>query len=257
MTVTELRQDLAAAYRLAAHYGWDDVIFSHISARIDETQFLMIPFGMMFGEVTADDLLVCDTRVRYATEDARYNPAALLVHGTVLAARPDVGCVVHLHTVDGAAVSAMRCGLMPITQAAMLAGRVQHHAYKGLETEWEESQRLQDDLGGADCLIMENHGTLAVGATVGDAFMRAYTLERACSMQVRAMHGGDVRLIPEEGQDQVSRQLRQQATGAGNGVNLLAWKALRRLADRLDRGYLGTGSHATPTATERLVPFSG
>ena len=195
-----LRRDLAAAYRLIAHFGWDDHVATHISARLPDGSYLLNPFGALFEEITASALI----RVSPAGEvlsppGARLNVAGHGVHGGLLAARPDVHCAIHLHTPDGVAVGAMAEGLLPLCQTALLIyPDVATHDFGGVVADEGEGAALARDLGGRHLMLLRNHGTLAVGATVADAFYRIYLLEWCCTAQVRALSTGRALTLPGE-----------------------------------------------------------
>jgi ribulose-5-phosphate 4-epimerase/fuculose-1-phosphate aldolase len=232
-----VRLDLAAAYRLVAHFGWDDLIFTHISARIPgpHEHFLINPYGLLFEEITASSLVKIDLDGNLI-ESATYavNPAGFTIHSAIHAARHDVGCVMHLHTVNGVAVSAQADGLLPLNQTAMvLNGAITYHEYEGIALDLAERPRLVADLGLSPAMILRNHGTLTVGPTVQAAFLTMYFLERACAMQVATLAGGGAIHRPADAvQELVRRQVRG---GAGEGT--LAWAALVRMLDRKDSGF--------------------
>src|SRR6266550_9274698 len=190
----QARVDLAAAYRLVALYGWDDLIFTHISTRVPgpEHHFLLNPYGMMFEEVTASSLVKIDLAGNKVTESPYFiNPAGFTIHSAIHAARADALCVMHLHTVYGIAVSAQKDGLLPISQQAMLAlASLTYHDYEGLALNDEEKPRLVKDLGDKNHLILRNHGLLTVGRTAAEAFLAMFLLERACKIQILAQSGG-------------------------------------------------------------------
>ncbi len=232
------RVDLAALYRLVAHYGWDDLLFTHLSARVPgpDHHFLLNPFGLLFEEVTASSLVKVDAD-GHPVMDGPYgiNPAAFTIHSAVHLAREDARCVMHLHTSDGVAVSAQESGLMPITQHAMQLGPLAYHDYEGVALDLDERARLVADLGDCRCMILRNHGTLAVGASCADAFMAMYYLERACTMQVRALAGGRAVCQPPQG---AAGKAHQQSLAIFDGtVGPLAWAALLRRLDRQDSSY--------------------
>ena len=186
-----MRIDLAAAYRLAALAGWDDTIYTHISAAVpgEPGVYLLNEFGLAFDEVRASDLVKVDVHGRVVDGSGRrVNPSGFAIHGAVHAARPDVECVLHLHAPWGVALSMLPEGLLPTSQWAMrLWGRLGRHAYEGLALGAEEQQRMVQRLGSLDGLILENHGTLTVGRTVAEAFLLMHILERAAQAQLRAM----------------------------------------------------------------------
>src|SRR6202021_621027 len=191
----ETRGNLAAAYRLVALYGWDDLVFTHISARVPgpEHHFLINPYGMMFEEITASSLVKIDLQgVAIGTSPSPANPAGFTIHSAIHEVREDAGCVMHLHTPDGTAVSTSAEGLLPLNQTAQLVvPDLAYHDYEGVALDLDERPRLQRDLGAKNIMLLHNHGTLAVGRTCAEAFLRMYFLERACTMQVRTrMLGG-------------------------------------------------------------------
>src|SRR6266481_10130997 len=190
----QARVDLAAAYRLVALYDWDDLIFTHISARVPgaEHHFLLNPYGMMFDEVTASSLVKVDLDGSKVMDSPyQVNPAGFTIHSAVHAARADALCVMHLHTDYGIAVSAQKDGLLPISQQAMLAlASLAYHDYEGLALNEEEKPRLVADLGDKSQMILRNHGLLTVGRSAAEAFMGMFLLERACKIQILAQAGG-------------------------------------------------------------------
>ena len=235
------RVDLAAAYRLVALYGWDDLIFTHLSARVPgpEHHFLINPYELMFEEITASSLVKIDVdgnpvvRTPYRT-----NPAGFTIHSAIHMARDDAAAVMHLHTPDGQAVSAMAEGLLPHTQTAMVtASDIAYHDYEGLATDLDERARLVADLGARNAMILRNHGTLAVGESVGECFLRLYFLERACQAQVRMLAAGRAALNdpPAGVADKVARQSSGKTLQALSRD--LAWPALLRKLDRIDPGF--------------------
>ena len=198
-----IRVDLAAAYRLVAHYGWDDLIFTHLSARIPgpEHHFLLNPYQLMFEEVTASSLVKVDIEGN-PVEPTPFitNPAGFIIHSAIHMAREDAHAVMHLHTPQGQAVAAHEDGLLPLTQTAMLVrGDLAFHEYEGVATDLEERERLVADLGTKNAMLLRNHGTLAVGGNVGECFIKLYFLERACQAQVMALTAGDKLNNPPRG----------------------------------------------------------
>jgi ribulose-5-phosphate 4-epimerase/fuculose-1-phosphate aldolase len=184
-----IRRDLAAAYRLIALFGWDDHVATHLSARLPDGTFLLNPFGLMFEEITASSLIRVDQEGNVQSPSgAAMNVAAYTVHSAIWAGRSDVGCTIHLHSRDGVAVSTLKEGLLPLNQTALLIWHdIAYHDYEGVVSHAEERARLQADIGTKNLMILRNHGTLAVGQTVADAFYRSYTLEWCCTAQVRAL----------------------------------------------------------------------
>ncbi len=236
------RIDLAAAYRLVASYGWDDLIFTHISARVpgSENEFLINPFGLMFDEVTASNLVkVNDRGEKVCSSPFPVNPAGFTIHSAVHQVRHDAACVIHLHTVPGTAVSTDPRGLMPLNQTALLVrDDIAYHDFEGVAVDLDERPRLQQDLGAKNIMLLRNHGTLTLGATVAEAFMRTYFIERACAMQVATLSasGGEFYATEAGVQDKVAEQGRDEEI-ARQSANLLAWPALLRRLDRLDPSY--------------------
>jgi ribulose-5-phosphate 4-epimerase/fuculose-1-phosphate aldolase len=234
-----IRVDLACAYRMVAHYGWDDLIFTHLSARIPgpEHHFLLNPYNLMFEEVTASSLVKVDAQGQ-AVEPTPFitNPAGFIIHSAIHMAREDAHAVMHLHTPHGQAVAAHSEGLLPLTQTAMLIrGDVAFHNYEGVAVDVDERDRLVADLGTKNAMILRNHGTLAVGKNVGECFIRLYYLERACQAQVLALSAGEEVNTPPQGSPEVTAQ--QGAIGLPMAANLLAWPALKRKAYRLDPSF--------------------
>lgn len=235
----QARVDLAAAYRLVELFGWSDLIANHISMRVPghEDQFLINPFGMGFDEITASSLLKIDLDGNQLEPSAySANKAGFTIHSAVHQVRHDAHCVLHLHSLDGMAVSAMEEGLLPLTQSAMfVTGDLAYHEFEGPALNLEERERLQRDLGSKNLMILRNHGTLTVGASVAEAFVRMHMLERACAAQVRALSMGralnrvadEARILNEE--LGVKRMFPYYAP--------LAWPALLRKLDREMPGY--------------------
>src|SRR5215475_2398220 len=191
----QVRIDLAAAYRLIHRLGLDDSIYTHISVRLPggHDRFLINPYGMRFEEVTASNLVTVDLDGGIVDDPLGLgiNPAGFTIHSAVHAARPDVLCVLHTHTVAGVAVSCQKQGLLPLNQWSMqFTERLAYHDYEGIALDLDERQRLVADLGDRNVMILRNHGTLALGKSCADAFLRIYYLERACAMQTRALAGG-------------------------------------------------------------------
>ena len=237
----EARVDLAAAYRLVALYGWDDLIFTHLSARVPglEHHFLINPYDMMFEEITASSLVKIDVDGQPVGASTHpVNPAGFTIHSAIHMARDDAHAVMHLHTPHGQAVSAMEFGLLPHTQTAMIAAHdVAYHDYEGIATDLDERERLVADLGSRNAMILRNHGTLTVGESVGACFVRLYFLERACQAQVMMLSAGRDRLNnPPQG---VEEKVAQQSNPRGFGMlaQALAWPALLRKLDRIDPGF--------------------
>lgn len=237
----EARVDLAAAYRLVALYGWDDLIFTHLSARVPgpDHHFLINPYNMMFEEITASSLVKIDVNgLPVGETNSPVNPAGFTIHSAIHMNRDDAHAVMHLHTPNGQAVSAMDFGLLPHTQTSMIAGGdIAYHDYEGIATDLEERERLVEDLGAKNVMILRNHGTLAVGDSVAACFIRLYFLERACEAQVKMLSAGYDNLnTPPQGTPE--KVAEQSAPGAmGMLAQALAWPALLRKLDRIDPSY--------------------
>jgi ribulose-5-phosphate 4-epimerase/fuculose-1-phosphate aldolase len=229
-----LRVELAAAYRLAAINRWVDGIATHISARIPgQETFLINPFGLLFSEVTASNLIKLDLEGNILEEtEHQVNLPGFVIHSAVHEARPDVGCVMHLHTDEGVAVSCLEEGLMPISQSAMLlCDQVAYHDYEGVSIELDERKRLGEHLGDRDFMILRNHGLLTAGATVGHAFCRMAALQKVCEIQVKTLSMG--RPIGA-----VTPESRQRSSEFGKRITyVLGWKAMRRELDRVTTDY--------------------
>jgi ribulose-5-phosphate 4-epimerase/fuculose-1-phosphate aldolase len=235
----QVRVDLAAAYRLVAEYGWDDLVFTHISARVPgpEHHFLINPYGMMFEEITASSLVKVDLEGKIVMEsDYHINPAGFTIHSAVHAAREDALCVMHLHTDYGIAVSAQEQGLLPISQQSLFVlASLGYHDYEGLALNDEEKPRLVADLGTKQFLILRNHGLLTVGGTVADAFLSMFLLERACRIQILAQAGGG-KLIPIS-KEVLRRVAAQESVVVTGGPGRLVWPGLLRKLDRMNANY--------------------
>jgi ribulose-5-phosphate 4-epimerase/fuculose-1-phosphate aldolase len=230
----QVRVDLAAAYRLVALYGWDDLVFTHLSARVPgpEHHFLINPYGMMFEEITASSLVKVDLNGEIVMDSDYYiNPAGFTIHSAVHAAREDALCVMHLHTDNGIAVSAQEQGLLPISQqSSFVLASLGYHDYEGLALNDEEKPRLVADLGNKTFLILRNHGLLTVGPTVADAFLSMFLLERACRIQILAQSGNG-NLIPIA--DEILAQIPAQEMVVTKGrPGRLVWPGLLRKLDR-------------------------
>ena len=235
----KLRVDLAACYRLVALYGWDDLIFTHISARLpgDDHHFLINPYGMTFDEVTASSLVKIDLEGRKLMESPyEINPAGFVIHSAIHAARDDAKCVLHTHSINGVAVSATKQGVLPISQQSIFAlASLAYHDYEGVALNEGEKPRLVRDLGDKAFLMLRNHGLLTVGPTIADAFLLMYLFEAACTIQLRAQ-STHAELIPIDPKivAGASMAAKQVTRSAGGG---LAWPGLLRKLDRLDRTY--------------------
>ena len=235
----EARVNLAAAYRLTALFGWDDLVFTHISARVPgpEHHFLINPYGMMFDEITASSLVKIDLDGRNVS-DSPYdvNPAGFTIHSAVHAAREDALCVMHTHSVNGVAVSAQEAGLLPLSQQSLgVLASLGYHDYEGVALVEDEKPRLVRDLGQKKFLMLRNHGLLTVGRSVADAFIAMYMFETTCMIQLRAQTGGrELLRIDDAILAGAPAQFAEVTKGAGGE---LAWPALLRKLDRIDSGY--------------------
>ncbi|QXM25337.1 class II aldolase/adducin family protein [Elioraea tepida] len=239
-TERDLREDLAAAYRLIARFGMDDLIYTHLSVRLPgdgEPRFLINPYGMLFSEITASSLVVVDVEGNAVGEQIwPVNPAGFVIHSAIHMGRENAHCVMHTHTLAGMAVAATADGILPLNQMSMeFTGRVAIHEYEGIAADdnLSERDRLVRDLGDHNCLILRNHGLLTVGATVAEAFYYMYYLEMACRIQVAATSMGRPLSIPPP--EVVERTRAQFDSGTTKGWR--AWAALRRLLDREDPSY--------------------
>lgn len=235
----KLRVDLAAAYRLVAQYGWDDLVFTHISARVPgpEHHFLINPYGMMFEEITASSLVKVDLSGAIVMPSPfNINPAGFTIHSAIHGAREDAACVMHTHSLNGVAVSAQRGGLLPLSQQSIFVlASLAYHNYEGVALLEDEKPRLVHDLGSNHYLMLRNHGLLTVANNIADAFLFMYLFEAACTIQVRAQAGGGELLhIPSQVLEGATRQAQQVTRGAGGA---LAWPALLRKLDRKDPSY--------------------
>ena len=238
-TEDSVRVDLAATYRLVAFYGWDDLIFTHISARVPdkEDQFLINPYGMTFDEITASSLVKVDIEGNQISDSPyKINPAGFTIHSAIHMASDDAHCVIHTHSCDGTAVSAQKDGLLPITQTAMIVlGDLAYHDYEGIALDHDERERLVADLKNHKMMILRNHGLLATGFNCADAFLRLFFMERACTMQIKALSGGREHLaMPHQG---VSEKTALQGKFQSHHIGDLSWPALIRQLDRLDPSY--------------------
>ena len=234
----QLRVDLAACYRLIALHGWDDLVFTHVSARIPgpEHHFLINPYGLMFDEITASSLVKIDMDCKPVLPTPYpVNPAGFVIHSAIHAARENAGCVLHTHTRAGVAVSAQRRGLRPISQqATVVLQSLAYHDYEGIAVRDDEKPRLQADLGHATFLMLRNHGLLTVGRTIADAFLNMYVFENTCRIQLDAQAGGELVHVDPAILQGIAQVVRTATTGLGGAI---AWPALMRKLERMDPGY--------------------
>ena len=231
------RVDLAALYRLVALYGWDDMVYTHISARIPGPahHFLINPYGHFFDEMTASSLVKIDLDGKVQQETPYFiNPAGFTIHSAIHAARDDAHYVMHLHTDNGVGVSAQKEGLLPLSQHALIClPRLAYHDYEGIALNLDERERLVADIGDKHMMLLRNHGTLAVGETAGDCWTHMFYLERACTMQHLALSAGrdNVLTAPQASRDEVKSQTSRTIGG------VLAWPGALRRLDRNNPGY--------------------
>jgi len=241
-TEQRLREELAACYRLIAHFRMTDLIFTHISVRLPgpEHHFLINPYGLMFEEITASNLVKIDLNGE-AVEPSPYpvNPAGFVIHSAIHGAREDAQCVLHTHTKAGCAVAALKCGLLPVNQISMeFYGRVAYHDYEGVALDLGEQQRLVADLGDKSVLMLRNHGLLTVGKTIADAFLSMYTFENTCRIQVDALAGQagaqDLTAVDPQILNGVAHAMKVQTGGLGGPF---VWPSLLRKLQRDNPGY--------------------
>ncbi|BEP61311.1 class II aldolase/adducin family protein [Variovorax sp. V213] len=235
----QLRVDLAACYRLVALYGWSDLVFTHISARIPgpEHHFLINPYGLMFDEITASSLVKVDQQCNKIIESPYpVNPAGFVIHSAVHAAREDIQCVLHTHTKAGIAVSAQKNGVLPISQqSTFVLASLAYHDYEGVAFRDDEKPRLQADMGSANFLMLRNHGLLTCGKTIADAFLSMYTFENTCQIQIAAQSGGgELTQVNPKIVEGVGQAMKVQTGGLGGQF---VWPSLIRKLDRIDGSY--------------------
>ena len=236
----DLRVDLAAAYQLAAIFKWTDLIYTHFSARLlGEDEFLINPYGLMFEEITASNLIRIDHDGKVIDDPTGlgYNEAGFVIHGCIHEARPEAQCVIHTHTRAGVAVSAMKCGLLPISQHAMRVQReVSYHDYEGIALDMDERTRMAADIGKKSrVMILRNHGLLTLGESVREAFELMYYLDCACQIQIDACAGGldNVIQMSQAAGDAAAKQFNRP----GRPSNQTDWPALLRLLERKGSNY--------------------
>ena len=234
----QLRVDLAAAYRLVAMYGWSDLVFTHISARIPgpEHHFLINPYGLMFDEITASSLVKVDQNCNKLSESPfPVNPAGFTIHSCVHQVREDAACIIHTHSRAGVAVSAQKSGVLPISQqSTFVLASLGYHDYEGVALREDEQPRLQADLGSNQFLMLRNHGLLTTGKSVADAFLAMYIFESACKIQVDAQAGGELVMIDPQILQGLAAVMKQATAGMGAE---LVWPALIRKLNKSDTSY--------------------
>ena len=233
----QARLDCAAVYRLLAHFEMSDLVYNHVTLRVPghDDRFLINPFGWMYEEITASSLITIDlegTVLLNPHQDVGINPAGYVIHSAVHAVRHDAACVIHTHSRAGMAVSAMACGLLPLTQTAMRCMPIATHDYEGPAVDLDERTRLQRDLGPHRFMVLRNHGLLTTGPTAAEAFNAMYWLEGACRAQVDAMAARTELTMPDEAT--VAHAVHQYQPGTRRPFGLLEWPAMLRLLDRRD-----------------------
>ena len=235
-----MRVDVAACYRLVALFGMNDLVYNHISGRVpgEAGHFLINPYGYAYEEVTASSLLkinfegmvVLDSGTGYGV-----NLAGFVIHSAIHKVRHDVDCVIHTHSPAGMAVSALKCGLLPLTQNAMFFGQIGYHDYEGPAVDLGEQQRLVGDLGTGSAMILRNHGLLTAGLTVCDAFVTMHWLERACQAQLAAMACNTELNLPERRTVELTND--RYKPGQRRKITELEWPAMLRMLDRRDPSF--------------------
>ena len=238
----QTRVDLAAAYRLVAMFKWDDLVFTHISARVpgSHDEFLINPYGLMFDEITASSLIKIDAQGnKFDASPYDVNPAGFTIHSAIHSARHDALCVMHVHSLNGIAVSAQKGGVLPISQQSIFVlSSLSYHDYEGVALRDDEKPRLVADLGPDNkYLMLRNHGLLTLGNTVADAFLGMYFFEAVCTIQVRAMAGGS-ELIYVDPRIVAGAQSQARVATRGVGAGALTWPGLLRRLDKADPSYL-------------------
>ena len=236
----QMRVDLAACYRLVAHYGWDDVLFTHNSARIPNSDhhFLINPMGLMFEEITASSLIKIDCEGNKLMDSPfGYIKAGFTIHSAIHMNREDAVCVMHTHTMDGMAVSAQKDGLLMLNQKSLcFYNRLAYHDYQGIADDLEERDSLAADLGDKNSMLLWNHGLLTVGETVANAFILHKRLNDACELQLMAQSGGgELRIVPDDVCEKTAKQFENNYTSGKNAA--LQWEAFKRMLDRIDPSY--------------------
>jgi len=239
----QLRCELAATYRLVAHFRMTDLIFTHISLRLPgpEHHFLINPYGLLFEEITASSLVKIDLDGSPVEPTPHsVNPAGFVIHSAIHRSRGDAHCVLHTHSRSGCAVAALESGLLPVNQMSMeFYDQVAYHDYEGIALDLDEQARLVADLGARPAMILRNHGLLTVGESAGQAFLRMYYLDKACEIQIAAAAAGALHLPPVEVCERTAGQFAGTVSGdyTDPEANDLAWTALLRLLDRIAPDY--------------------
>jgi ribulose-5-phosphate 4-epimerase/fuculose-1-phosphate aldolase len=238
----KLRVELAAAYRLTAKLGMDDLIYTHLSARVPgpELHFLLNPYGMLFSEVTASSLIKVDQNGEMVEPDDRWvhNPTGFVLHSAIHRSGDDRVCVFHAHPIHAMAVSSLECGLLPLTVwAQQFYKRVSYHPYEGPPVRLDERDRVLANMGNTQAMLMQNHGVLTTGRTVAEAFILMYYLEKSCEVQLKAQSSGEKLIIPSEEISEYSAQLRYSEEQLTANPGALEWQALVRKLDSEDPSY--------------------
>ena len=236
----KMRVDVAACYRLVAFFGMNDLVYNHISGRVpgEEGHFLINPYGYAYEEVTASSLVKIDFDGKVVLDSGTgygVNHAGFVIHSAVHRGRHDAGCVIHTHSPAGMAVSALKCGLLPLTQNAMFFGEIAYHDYEGPAVDLDEQKRLISDLGERSAMILRNHGLLTVGTTVCEAFVVMHWLERACQAQLAAMACNTELNLPDP--KTVALTSERYKPGQRRNITELEWPAMLRMLDRRDRSF--------------------
>jgi len=233
----DLRCELAAVYRLVYRFGWDDGIFTHSSVRLpgNDHHFLINPYGLLFNEVCASNLIKIDVDGNVLEGDHGYIQAGFVIHSAIHMSRDDTMCVIHTHTNAGMAVSAQKCGLLPLNQKSMgFYNRVAYHDYEGISNDTDERDRIVADLGPHHSMILRNHGLLCTGRTIAEAFQHIRYLQHACELQIMAQSTGADLIIPPA---EVCEHAARQFEGDGNPVGTDQFAAYMRLLDREEPDY--------------------
>lgn len=235
-----IRVDLAACYQLVCHFGWDDLIYTHLSARIPGTDYYLVnAFGLTFDEVCASNLVKVDLAGNIIDDTPHViNPAGFTIHSAIHEIRDDAHCVIHLHTNATIAVATQEKGLLPYSQYSMFSlASLSYHGYEGLAVNDDERKRLQDDLGDTNHMLLVNHGGLTVGPTVGDAFMRMYDLQRACEIQLLIQSSNQQsKLVEQSIQDNIYKQANVVHSGSTGGQ--ISWPAMLRKAYKINPDFI-------------------
>lgn len=237
----QCRVDLAAAYRLASHFGWTDLIYNHITAKIPgkKDRFLINPLGLMYDEVTASNLIEIDFDGNIMSDTRhRINRAGFVIHSAIHRARPDAICVVHTHSRAGVAVSCLKEGFRPMTQAALqFDGRIGYHDYEGFNVRLDEQERLVKSVGLDHAMVLRNHGLLTVGGSISKAVQRMYYLEQACQTMIDALSTGAPIVDLSDDVRRATTERWYEGTSDASANDDIEWQALRRMMDRLHPGY--------------------